>query len=188
MGNHAIYFKFNQEMNIEKIALGDCFPDDMNVIIEIPMNHNPIKYEMDKVSGALVVDRFMQAALYYPCNYGFVPHTCSGDGDPIDVLVIANYPIIAGAVINTRPIGVLLMEDESGFDEKIIALPTKKIAPEFAHIEHIEQVNALLKGRIIHFFKHYKDLDPAKWVTVKGFEGKEKAISFLMEAAQRVQK
>lgn len=175
-------------MNIEKISRGDDFPNDVNVIIEIPMNHDPVKYEMDKASGALLVDRFMQTSMHYPCNYGFVPHTCSGDGDPIDVLVISSYPIVPGAVIHARPIGVLLMEDESGVDEKIIALPTKKIAPEFAHIEHIEQVNVILKGRIRHFFSHYKDLDAAKWVKVQGFEGKAKAIELLVEAAQRIEK
>lgn len=175
-------------MNIEKISRGDDFPNDVNVIIEIPMNHDPVKYEVDKASGALLVDRFMQTSMHYPCNYGFVPHTCSGDGDPIDVLVITSYPIVPGAVIHARPIGVLLMEDESGIDEKIIALPTKKIAPEFAHIEHIEQVNVILKGRIRHFFSHYKDLDAAKWVKVQGFEGKAKAIELLVEAAQRIEK
>lgn len=173
-------------MNIEKISLGDDFPNDLHVIIEIPMHHDPVKYEMDKSSGTLFVDRFMPTAMYYPCNYGFVPHTSSGDGDPIDVLVITDYPIISGAVIKARPIGVLLMEDEAGLDEKIIALPIKKVAPEFAYVDHIEQLNALLKSRIIHFFSHYKDLDAAKWVTVKGFEGKEKAIELLTEAVQRV--
>ncbi|WP_339044489.1 inorganic diphosphatase [Cardinium endosymbiont of Tipula unca] len=174
-------------MNIEKISRGNDFPNDVNVIIEIPMNHDPVKYEMDKYSGALLVDRFMQTSMHYPCNYGFVPHTRSGDGDPVDVLVISSYPIVPGAVIHARPIGVLLMEDESGVDEKIIALPTKKIAPEFAHIEHIEQVNVILKGRIRHFFSHYKDLDASKWVKVQGFEGKAKAIELLVEAAQRIE-
>ncbi|WP_243518547.1 MULTISPECIES: inorganic diphosphatase [unclassified Candidatus Cardinium] len=173
-------------MNIEKISSGDDFPNDLHVIIEIPMHHDPVKYEMDKSSGTLFVDRFMSSPMYYPCNYGFVPHTRSNDGDPIDVLVVATYPIIPGAVIKARPIGVLLMEDESGFDEKIIALPTKKVAPEFAHIDHIEQLSTLLKGRILHFFSHYKDLDSGKWVKVKGFEGQEKAIALLKEAAQNV--
>lgn len=173
-------------MHIEKISLGDDFPNDLHVIIEIPMHHDPVKYEMDKSSGALFVDRFMSSPMYYPCNYGFVPHTCSNDGDPIDVLVVATYPIIPGAVIKARPVGVLLMEDEAGCDEKIITLPIKPIAPEFAHIEHIDQLSTLLKGRIIHFFSHYKELDSEKWVKVKGFEGKEKAISLLIEAAQRI--
>lgn len=175
-------------MNLEQIPLGDHFPNDVNVIIEIPMHHDPVKYEIDKTSGALFVDRFMQTTLRYPCNYGFVPHTCAGDGDPSDVLVITSYPIVPGAVIKTRVIGVLLMEDEAGFDEKIIALPTQKAAPEFAHIEHIEQLSALLKGRIMHFFNHYKDLEPEKWVKVIGFEGKEKAYMLLQEAAQREKK
>lgn len=175
-------------MNIEKISIGDDFPNDFHVIIEIPMHHDPVKYEMDESSGALFVDRFMPTAMYYPCNYGFVPHTASGDGDATDVLVVTNYPIISGAVIKARAIGVLLMEDESGLDEKIIALPIKKVAPEFAHVDHIEQLSTLLKGRITHFFSHYKDLDAEKWVTVKGFEGKEKAMELLTEAAQRIKK
>ncbi len=172
-------------MNLEQIPSGDDFPNDVNVIIEIPMHHDPVKYEIDKKSGALFVDRFMQTTLRYPCNYGFVPHTCAGDGDPSDVLVITSYPIVPGAVIKTRVIGVLLMEDEAGFDEKIIALPTQKAAPEFAQIEHIEQLSTLLKGRIMHFFNHYKDLDPGKWVKVTGFEGKEKAYMLLQKAAQQ---
>lgn len=175
-------------MNIEKISRGDDFPNTMNVIIEIPMNHDPIKYEMDKDSGALFVDRFMQTSMHYPCNYGFIPHTCSGDGDPIDVLVITSYPVAPSTVIPARPIGVLLMEDESGIDEKIIALPGKKIAPEFAHIDCMEQLNVVIKGRIIHFFSHYKDLDTTKWVKVQDFEGPIKAIELLKEAAQRVDK
>ncbi|ROT47332.1 inorganic diphosphatase [Candidatus Cardinium hertigii] len=175
-------------MNIEKITLGDNFPNDMHVIIEIPMHHNPVKYEMDKASGALFVDRFISTAMYYPCNYGFVPHTRSGDGDPSDVLVITSWPIMPGVVIKTRPIGVLLMEDEAGPDEKIIALPTQKAAPEFAYMEDIEQIDPLLKGRIMHFFSHYKDLENEKWVKIKGFEGKEKAVALLMEAVQRAKK
>lgn len=172
-------------MHLDQIPLGDDFPHDVHAIIEIPMHHDPVKYEWNKRAGALFVDRFMQTALRYPCNYGFVPHTCSDDGDPADVLVVTTYPIVPGAVIQTRPIGVLLMEDEAGGDEKIVALPLQKAAPEFAHIEHIEQLNMLLKGRIVHFFSHYKDLDAGKWVKVTGFEGRDKAFALLQAAAQR---
>ena len=172
-------------MNIDHITRGNDFPDHMHVIIEIPMNHDPVKYEIDKASGALWVDRFMPTAMRYPCNYGFVPHTFSGDGDPVDVLVVSGYPIVSGAVIKARPIGVLLMEDEAGLDEKIIALPAEKIAPEYAHILDIADLDVLLKKRIFHFFSHYKDLDPGKWVKVEGFQGREKAISLLQEAAAR---
>jgi len=175
-------------MNLNHILLGNDFPENMPVVIEIPMHHDPVKYEMDKMSGSLFVDRFMQTAMHYPCNYGFVPHTISGDGDPSDVLVVTSYPIIGGAVVISRPIGILLMEDEAGLDEKIIALPTQKIAPEFAHITDIQTLDPLLKKRISHFFSHYKDLEANKWVKVVGFEGQEKALTLLKESAQRVKK
>ncbi|MDD9139816.1 MAG: inorganic diphosphatase [Candidatus Cardinium sp.] len=172
-------------MYIDRIAVGTHFPDDVNVIVEIPMHYNTVKYEMDKVSGALCVDRFIQTAMYYPCNYGFIPHTVAGDGDPVDALVITSYPIMPAACISTRPIGILLMKDESGPDEKIITLPTTKIAPEFAHIEDIEQVDPLLKKRIIHFFNHYKELEQGKWVKIEGFESKKKAMTYLIDAASK---
>lgn len=148
------------------------------------MGADPIKYEIDKVSGMLRVDRFMQVAMHYPCNYGFVPNTCAGDGDPLDILIITSYPLMAGSMISTRAIGVLLMEDEAGPDEKIVALPTKKVAPEWAHIEHIDALNTCLKERILHFFCHYKDLEPGKWVKAEHFAGQEKAFALLNQSAQ----
>lgn len=172
-------------MNIDKIEIGKNPPEEVNVIIEIPMNSDPVKYELDKDSAAIFVDRFMQSTMRYPCNYGFVPHTLSEDGDPIDVLVITNYPVIPGSVIKSRPIGVLMMEDESGKDEKIIALPTKKLDSSMENINSIENLGQIMLDRIKHFFEHYKDLDKGKWVKVQGFEGAEKAKSLILEAIER---
>jgi len=172
-------------MNINKITAGKDLPEEINVIIEIPMNSDPVKYEFDKDSGAIFVDRFMQTAMYYPCNYGFVPHTLSDDGDPIDVLVISHYPVLPGSVIKCRPVGVLIMEDESGQDEKILAVPTTKLDITFANVESISDVDEMLKSRIAHFFEHYKDLEKGKWVKIKGFEDAPKAKSLIVEAIER---
>lgn len=172
-------------MNIEKISLGKNAPDEVNVIIEIPMNSDPVKYEFDKDSGAIFVDRFMQTSMSYPCNYGFIPHTLSDDGDPIDVMVISHYPVIPGAVIKCRPIGVLIMEDESGQDEKVIAVPTNKLDVTFSHINSIDDIEEMLKKRITHFFEHYKDLEKGKWVKVQGFEGTDKAKELINAAIKR---
>jgi inorganic pyrophosphatase len=161
---------------------------NFNVIIEIPMNDSPVKYEFDKEAGTIFVDRFMQVAMSYPCNYGFVPHTLSDDGDPADVLVIAQYPIIHGAVINVRPVGVLLMEDESGMDEKILAVPVTKLDPTFDHIQDINDVSDILKQRIKHFFESYKLLDKNKWVKIIGWDNAAKALTTLQEAIDRAEK
>lgn len=173
-------------MIVDKISRGKNPPKDINVIIEIPMNSDPIKYEFDKDAGAIIVDRFMQVSMSYPCNYGFVPHTLSDDGDPIDVLVIAQYPIISGAVINCTPVGVLMMEDESGVDEKIIAVPTAKLDASLAHIQDINDVPDILKNRIQHFFESYKVLDKGKWVKIAGWENKAKAEQFIEESIKRL--
>lgn len=173
-------------MNIDKIKIGKNPPEDVNVIIEIPMNSDPIKYELEKDSAAIFVDRFMQSTMRYPCNYGFVPHTLSEDGDPIDVLIVSYYPIIPGAVMPARPVGVLIMEDESGKDEKIIAVPTSKIDARFDKIKSIDDLDQIFLDRIKHFFEHYKDLDKGKWVKVEGFEGAEKAKKLIEEAIGRV--
>lgn len=159
--------------------------NDINVIIEIPMNHDPIKYEFDKETGAIFVDRFVPTAMFYPCNYGFIPNTLSLDGDPIDVLVVSHYPVIPGAVIKCRPVGVLIMEDESGIDEKIIAVPVKKVDISFDNVKTINDLNPILKKRIIHFFEHYKDLEDDKWVKVKGFEDVDKAFKIIQEGVSR---
>lgn len=172
-------------MFIDKISIGKDAPKDINVIIEIPMDNDPIKYEFDKDSGAILVDRFMQTTMRYPCNYGFVPHTLSEDGDPIDVLVVTNYPIIPGAVVRVRPIGVLLMEDESGKDEKIIAVPVSKLDVSFDKIKSVEDLDQIFLDRIKHFFEHYKDLDKGKWVKVEGWDNVDKAEKLIIEAMQR---
>ncbi len=170
-------------MLINKIATK--IGTDFNVIIEIPMNDKPVKYELDKESGALFVDRFMQTSMFYPCNYGFIPHTLSNDGDPIDVLVISNYPVVPGAVIKSRPIGVLMMVDESGMDEKIIAVPASKLDISFDSMKDINDVSEIFKQCIMHFFEHYKDLEKGKWVKVTGFENVDKARSLIDEAISR---
>jgi inorganic pyrophosphatase len=162
--------------------------DEINVIIEIPMNSGPIKYEFDKESGAVFVDRFMQTTMSYPCNYGFIPHTLSNDGDPVDVLVVSHHPVVPGSVIKCRAVGVLMMEDESGFDEKIIAVPTSKLDITFDHIKELDDVCEMLKKRIVHFFEHYKDLEKGKWVKVTGWENKAKADSLIEEGIERVKK
>jgi inorganic pyrophosphatase len=162
-------------MNLEKISAGKNVPDEINVIIEIPMNNDPVKYEFDKDSGAIFVDRFIPVAMSYPCNYGFIPHTLGGDGDPIDVLVISSHPVVPGAVIKCRPIGVILMQDESGEDEKIIAVPTTKVDQSCAKINSISDLNEIMLKRIIHFFEHYKDLEQGKWVKISGTGDADKA-------------
>lgn len=172
-------------MLLDKISVGKNPPKEVNVIIEIPMNSDPVKYEFDKDAGAIIVDRFLQVAMHYPCNYGFIPHTLSGDGDPADVMVICQYPIVPGAVIACRPVGVLLMEDESGQDEKIIAVPTDKLDPSYSHIKSINDISDIMKGRINHFFESYKKLDKNKWVKIIGWEDKEKAEQLILEAIER---
>ena len=172
-------------MQIDKIIAGNL-PDEINVVIEIPMNDNPVKYEIDKESGAIFVDRFIQVAMFYPCNYGFIPHTLSGDGDPVDVLVLSNYPVIPGSVMKCRPVGVLMMEDESGVDEKIIAVPIDKVDISFSNVKDINDVNNDVKLRIKHFFEHYKDLEKDKWVKILGWEDIKKAKSLIEEGVKRL--
>ncbi len=162
-------------MNIEKIKIGDKAPDEFNVIIEIPQNSDPIKYEFDKESGAIIVDRFVATAMHYPCSYGFIPGTMSNDGDPADVLVLSEFPILVGAVIKVRPIGVLMMEDESGMDEKILAVPVAKLTSYYDSVKSFDDLPPLLLARIKNFFENYKALEKGKWVKVQGWEGPEKA-------------
>lgn len=175
-------------MNISKISIGDDAPKYVNVIIEVPMNADPVKYEMDKDSGAIFVDRFVATPMYYPCNYGFVPHTLSDDGDPCDVLVVSDFPVVPGAVISAKPVGVLIMEDEKGMDEKIIAVPGKKLNSQFEAAESIEDLPQSLVNKIKHFFEHYKDLEKGKWVKVKSFEGAAKARELIQEGIARSSK
>lgn len=175
-------------MNIDKISFGKNAPENVNVIIEVPMNSDPVKYEFDKDSGALLVDRFIATPMYYPCNYGFIPHTLSEDGDPADVLVVADYAIVSGAVIAAKPIGVLIMEDEKGMDEKIIAVPAVKLNSVYEKINDIAELPENLINKIKHFFEHYKDLEKGKWVKVKSFEGPNKAREIIADAIKRHKK
>ena len=162
-------------MSLNKVPAGKDVPNDFNVIIEIPMNADPIKYEVDKESGAIFVDRFMGTAMHYPCNYGYVPNTLSDDGDPVDVLVITPFPLIPGVVVRCRAIGVLKMTDESGEDAKVLAVPVDKVLPIYKHWQKPEDLQDLRLQQIQHFFEHYKDLEPGKWVKVQGWYGPEEA-------------
>jgi inorganic pyrophosphatase len=162
-------------MSLYNVTPGAKAPDEFNVIIEIPMNADPIKYEVDKESGAMFVDRFMTTAMHYPCNYGYVPRTLSADGDPVDVLVVTPFPLSPGVVVTCRAIGVLMMEDEAGGDAKVLAVPTTKILPMYDHWRKPEDINQMRLKAIQHFFEHYKDLEPGKWVKVTGWEGPEAA-------------
>jgi len=162
-------------MSLQKVTPGKNAPQEFNVIIEIPMNADPIKYEVDKATGALFVDRFMTTAMHYPCNYGYIPQTLSDDGDPVDVLVITPFALAPGVVVTCRAIGVLKMEDEAGGDSKLLAVPIDKILSIYTHWQKPEDMNALRLKTIQHFFEHYKDLEPNKWVKVKGWEGPEEA-------------
>ena len=174
-------------MDLSKITAKNS-DDSYNVIIEIPMNASPVKYEFDKDAGAIFVDRFMQVPMSYPHNYGFIPHTLSDDGDPADVLVMTQYPVISGAVIRVRPIGVLLMEDESGMDEKILAVPVSKLDISYDAVKDISDIDQITKDRICHFFEHYKKLEKGKWVKVKGWEGVDTAKRLIEESVIRAQK
>ncbi|SDH52809.1 MULTISPECIES: inorganic diphosphatase [unclassified Duganella] len=162
-------------MSLNKVSSGKDVPNDFNVIIEIPMNADPIKYEVDKESGAIFVDRFMGTAMHYPCNYGYVPNTLSADGDPVDVLVITPFPLIPGVVVRCRPIGVLKMTDEAGEDAKVLAVPVDKVLSIYSHWQKPEDLNELRLRQIQHFFEHYKDLEKGKWVKIEGWHGPEAA-------------
>ncbi len=162
-------------MSLQQVTPGEKAPDEFNVIIEIPMASDPIKYEVDKASGAIFVDRFMSTAMHYPCNYGYVPQTLSPDGDPVDVLVITPYPLLPGVVVTCRPIGVLNMEDEAGGDAKLLAVPVQRVLSIYSHWQKPEDMNEMRLFQIRHFFEHYKDLEAGKWVKVSGWDGPEAA-------------
>ena len=172
-------------MRIEAIAIGNNPPEDVNVLIEVPIGGHPIKYEMDKQSGTLVVDRFLYTPMSYPGNYGFVPHTLSDDGDPIDVLICNTRPLVPGCVINVRPIGVLIMEDNAGQDEKIIAVPSPHLTRRYENIHDYEDLPEITREQISHFFEHYKDLEPGKWVKIGGWRGAAEARRLISEAVAR---
>ena len=174
-------------MSLDQVTPGKNVPESFNVIIEIPMNSDPIKYEVDKETGALFVDRFMTTAMHYPTNYGYVPQTLSGDGDPVDVLVITPYALHPGVVVPCRALGILMMEDEAGVDGKVIAVPTSKILPMYNGWQTIEDVNAMRRNAIAHFFEHYKDLEVGKWVKVSGWGGVAEAHQEILEGVKRYQ-
>jgi inorganic pyrophosphatase len=175
-------------MRIDAISLGTNPPHEVNVIIEVPVGGEPIKYEMDKAAGTLVVDRFLYTAMRYPGNYGFIPHTLSDDGDPCDVLVANTRAIVPGAVMSVRPVGVLFMEDEAGGDEKIIAVPSPKLTQRYANVNTISDLPEITLQQIQHFFEHYKDLEPNKWVKVLRWGGKDDAHRLILEGIERAKK
>jgi len=175
-------------MSLGNVPAGSNLPDEINVIIEIPANADPIKYEVDKDTGALWVDRFMATPMFYPCNYGFVNQTLSLDGDPVDVLVPTPYPLQAGSVIKCRPVGVLKMSDESGEDAKVIAVPISKLSKEYDHIQDVNDLPELLRSQITHFFERYKELEKGKWVKVEGWGDINAAKEELKSSFERAQK
>ena len=172
-------------MRIEAISIGNNPPEDINVIIEVPVGGHPIKYEMDKDAGTLVVDRFLYTPMTYPGNYGFVPHTLSDDGDPIDVLVCNTRPLVPGCVIAVRPIGVLVMEDDGGQDEKVLAVPVSKLTQRYDGVKNYSDLPEITLKQIEHFFEHYKDLEPGKWVKIGGWRDVSEAKRLIMEAVER---
>lgn len=172
-------------MQIDRIPIGENPPYDVNVIIEIPMGGSPVKYELDKRSGAMFVDRFLHTAMHYPVNYGFIPHTLSEDGDPTDVGVLGQVPVIPGVVIRSRPIGVLLMEDEAGLDEKVLCVPVDSLHPYYGHVGSYRDIQPILRDQIAHFFEHYKDLEKDKWVKVKRWGEAEEAMELIRAAIDR---
>ena len=172
-------------MDIGKLAVGRDPPHDINVVIEIPQGGTPVKYEFDKESGALTVDRFLHTAMYYPGNYGFIPHTLAQDGDPCDVLIVGQTPVVPGAIVRSRPVGALLMEDEAGPDEKIIAVPVDKLHPFYKRVASYRDLPEILMEQIGHFFQHYKDLEPGKWVKVLRWTEPSEAIDLIRAGIER---
>lgn len=172
-------------MNLAEISPGRNPPKDVHVVIEIPLGGEPVKYEIEKSSGALFVDRFLHTAMFYPGNYGFIPHTLSMDGDPLDVLVVNRVPVFPGSVIRCRPVGALLMEDESGGDEKIIAVPVDDLHPFYTDVKSYEDLPPIMREQIGHFFQHYKDLEKGKWVTIARWVNVEGAEKLVMESIER---
>ena len=170
-------------MDYDKVAAGKSLPDDINVVIEIPANSNPIKYEIDKDSHAVFVDRFMATPMFYPANYGYIPHTLSEDGDPLDVLVVTPYPVVPGSVVRARPVGILNMSDEAGKDAKLIAVPHEKLTVLYKNVKEVSDLPELLVKQIEHFFENYKDLEPGKWVKVDGWADAEAARQEILKSA-----
>jgi inorganic pyrophosphatase len=172
-------------MNLDRVPSGVDVPNDFNCIIEIPMRGEPIKYELDKETGAMFVDRFMSTAMHYPCNYGYIPHTLSDDGDPVDVLVLTPVPLQMGVVLRCRPVGMLKMQDEAGVDAKLLAVPIDKLCSLYRDIESPRDLPELVLSQISHFFEHYKDLEAGKWVKILGWVGAEEAKQEILEGVKR---
>lgn len=174
-------------MSLQQVPAGRNLPDDFNVIIEVPMNSPAIKYEVDKESGAIFVDRMLRTAMYYPCNYGYVPHTLCGDGDPLDVLVVLPLPMLPGTVVRCRPIGVLQMKDEAGEDAKVVAVPVNEVTGTYRDITTVKDLDERLLDQIRHFFEHYKDLEPNKWVRTGDWRGVNTARKEVMDSVKLYQ-
>ena len=174
-------------MGLERVPSGKDLPNDFNVVIEIPMHSDPVKYEVDKESGAVFVDRFMSTAMHYPCNYGYIPHTIAGDGDPVDVLVMTQFALPPGVVVRCRPIGMLKMVDEAGEDAKLLAVPVDKLTPMYRSVQSPRDLPQILLDQISHFFEHYKDLEPGKFVKVQGWADIEEAKKEIMAGVDRYQ-
>ena len=172
-------------MRLDAIRVGESPPEDINVIVEVPVGGEPIKYEIEKESGALFVDRFLYTPMRYPGNYGFVPHTLCGDGDPLDVLVANTRVLVPGSVINCRPVGVLVMEDESGMDEKLIAVPSSRLTRRYDGVQNVDDLPQITRSQIEHFFEHYKDLEPGKWVKIVEWGNAARAREIVVEAIAR---
>jgi len=172
-------------MSLDLVPTGRDVPDDVNVIIEIPKDAEPVKYEVDKASGAMFVDRVLTTAMRYPCNYGYLPHTLAGDGDPVDVLVVMPVPLIPGSVVRVRPIGMLAMKDEAGEDTKVIAVPVEKVFPAYRDVASVDDLLDWTRDRIAHFFEHYKDLEKGKWVKVEGWRDAAAAKQEILEGVAR---
>jgi len=172
-------------VNLDAVSIGTNPPYDVNVVIEVPIGGEPIKYEMDKASGALVVDRFLYTAMRYPGNYGFIPHTLSGDGDPVDVIVANTRGIVPGAIMSCRIVGVLLMEDEAGGDEKLIAVPSAKLTKRYENVANYTDLPQITLQQIEHFFAHYKDLEPNKWVKIVRWGDADEARALILEGVER---
>ncbi len=175
-------------MDLSKIAIGVNPPEDVNVVIEVPLGGEPIKYEIDKPSGAMFVDRFLYTSMHYPCNYGFIPATLSADGDPVDVMVVGNRPLVPGAVVGGKPVGVLLMEDEKGLDEKILAVPSPRLTRYYDTVKEYTDLPSIFIERIEHFFTHYKDLEKGKWVKVVGWRDAATAKSLIVQGIDSARK
>jgi len=172
-------------MSINKLSAGENIPEEINVIIEIPANSEPIKYEVNKDSGMMFVDRFMSTSMVYPCDYGYIPQTLSKDNDPVDVLVVCPFPLISGSVVQCRPIGILSMEDEEGHDSKLLAVPIDRLTSLYQNIQAPKDLPAPLLNKIRHFFEHYKDLESNKWVKIQGWNGIEEARQEIIESIER---